>query len=121
MEQADSEIGGPGNVSPTLQSVVLHDSRAPYEWSERRTASAWATLGRESQGDDSCSEQSSHPSPIFQADQTQGKKHHGSPQAPRAEEAPGFSCEPQSPFRRLVGGMKGEGSVREGEGADTDL
>jgi len=42
----------------------------------------------------------------------QGEKHGGSSQVPRAEEEPGFSCETQSPFMRLVRGRKGEGRRR---------
>lgn len=43
-----------------------------------------------------CLQQSSHQLPKFHADQTQGKKHGGSHQAPSAEEVPDFSCDPVS-------------------------
>ena len=42
-----------GTASPILQPVVLHVSRAPYEWSESHAAGAWAILGSESQRGDS--------------------------------------------------------------------
>lgn len=52
-EQTDSESGGPGNSFSIPQPVVLHVSRATYKWSKSHTTAAWATLGSESQRDES--------------------------------------------------------------------
>lgn len=52
-EQTDGESRGPGNSFSIPQPVVLHGSRAPYESSKSHTTAAWATLGSESQRDES--------------------------------------------------------------------
>lgn len=50
-----------------------------------------------------------------------GKEQSGLSLAPRAEEAAGSSCEPQSAFTRWVKRTEVDGLVREGEELMTDL